>query len=150
MEELARAESIARKESVRAARRRGWVEVEGRGKGKRLVRVQEQLWWARLQQRLVALATWALEVRGDTMEWYVRGKGRSMQPEGVHPGGEEENVDGEREVQRRGGRRKVATQAIHATKEGVRMMWWLMQGEGADARGPISVVRGAPRMPTQR
>ena len=148
---LERAEKDATRESVRASRRKGWVEVERKGKAKKLVRVHEQLWWARLRQKVRAMAAWALEVRGNTMEWYVKGRGRSRQP-AVTQGGDGGGRAGAERDEQQGGRvrRKVAAQAAHATREGVRLAWWLMRGEGADARGPISVVRGAPRIPTQR
>ena len=147
LETLERAEKDAGRENVRRARRLGWVEVEGRGKGKKLIRTTEQLWWARLRQRVVTLAVWALEVRGDTMSWYVRGEGCRAQPVGVRTGGAGGRVDERR--QGGGERRKVAIPATQATREGARLAWWLLQGEGADARGPISVERGAP-MPTHR
>ena len=86
------------------------------------------------------------------MAWYVRGEGRSMAPTEIEQrGGEGGRTQGcEGRQREEASRRKAAAQATHATREGARLAWWLMRGEGADARGPISVRRGAPNIPTQR
>ena len=131
---LARAEVEARRRSVRSGRREIRVVEEGRGEERRLVRVDVERWWARLQQRTHAMATWARVVRRNDRGWYVRGEGRGRQ------GGEATERGGERDTGR-----ETAVRAGNATRgerEGVRLWWWLEEGDGGDARGPGSVRRG--------
>ena len=39
-------------------------------------------------------------------------------------------------------RKKTAAAAVWSTREGTRLHWWLNEGEGSDARGPLSVRGG--------
>ena len=55
--------------------------AEGRGAMRRLRRMSTETWWARLGQKIRAIATWARLVRGTTASWYVNGKGRGMAAE---------------------------------------------------------------------
>jgi ribonuclease HI len=133
---LVRAEVDARRASVRTGRKAMRVMVEGRGDARRLVRVDEEKWWSRLQQRVHAVAAWARVHGGDTRRWYVRGEGRGIAAAETNAAARPERDAG---MERRGMR---AQPAAVSTREGVRLWWWLEGGEGADASGPASVRRG--------
>jgi hypothetical protein len=157
LDKLAEGEAQAKAESARTKRRAMMTVAEGRGATRRLRRMSTETWWARLRQKIRALATWARLVRGTTKIWYVKGKGRGLTAVAATA---EENgtVDGDdttaemegRQRQLEGRRRGRAQTAMEGVKEGIRLWWWLEDGEGHSAKGPGSVIgrrRARPACP---
>ena len=121
--------------------------AEGRGATRRLRRMSTETWWARLGQKIRALATWARLVRGETGTWYVNGKGRGLtvEAETVEGNATADGNDTAAETEGRqrrveGRRRGRAQTAMEGGKEGIRLWWWLEDGEGRNAKGPGSVT----------
>ena len=54
---------------------------------------------------------------------------------------EEEKKEAEKKARR-------AVAAKHSARIGVRLWWWMVEGEGYEARGPMSVRRGRRGAPT--
>ena len=120
--------------------------AEGRGATRRLRRMSTETWWARLRQKIRALATWARLVRGTTAIWYVKGKGRGLtavaetaEGNGTADGNDTTAEMEGRQRQLEGRRRGRAQTAMEGVKEGIRLWWWLEDGEGHNAKGPGSV-----------
>jgi hypothetical protein len=148
LDKLAEGEAQAKAESARTKRRAMMTVAEGRGATRRLRRMSTEVWWARLGQKdLRALATWARLVRGTTEIWYVKGKGRGLTAEAEIAEGSD-TADGNdmaaemegRQRQLEGRRRGRAQTAMEGVKEGIRLWWWLEDGEGHNAKGPGSVI----------
>jgi hypothetical protein len=147
LDKLAEGEAQAKAESARTKRRAMMTAAEGRGATRRLRRMSTEMWWARLGQKIRALATWARLVRGTTTIWYVKGKGRgrTAEVETAEGSGTAEGIDttADMEGQQRqveGRRRGRAQTAMEGVKEGIRLWWWLEEGEGHNAKGPGSVT----------
>jgi hypothetical protein len=151
LDKLAEGEAQAKAESARTKRRAMMTIAEGRGATRRLRRMSTETWWARLRQKIRALATWARLVRGTTAIWYVKGKGRGMTAvaETATGNGTAAEMEG-RQRQLEGRRRGRAQTAMEGVKEGIRLWWWLEDGEGHNAKGPVSVIgrrRARPACP---
>ena len=121
--------------------------AEGRGATRQIRRMSTEMWWARLGQKIRALATWARLVRGTTTIWYVKGKGRgrTAEVETAEGSGTAEGIDTTADAEGRqrqveGRRRGRAQTAMEGVKEGIRLWWWLEEGEGHNAKGPGSVT----------
>ena len=146
LERLTEGEARAKAESTRTKRRAIVTIAEGRGATRRIRRISTETWWARLRQKICALATWARLVRGDTKAWYVIGKGRGLPVEETaeeHGTEEEEDNANRTEERQRQGERQTrgrAQTAMDSAKEGIRLWWWLEAGEGNNAKGPGSVT----------
>jgi hypothetical protein len=147
LDKLAEGEAQAKAESARTKRRAMMTVAEGRGATRQLRRMSTEMWWARLGQKIRALATWARLVRGTTTIWYVKGKGRgrTAEVETAEGSGTAEGIDttADMEGQQRqveGRRRGRAQTAMEGVKEGIRLWWWLEEGEGHNAKGPGSVT----------
>jgi hypothetical protein len=147
LDKLAEGEAQAKAESARTKRRAMMTAVEGRGATRRLRRMSTEVWWARLGQKIRALATWARLVRGTTAIWYVRGKGRGLtavaetaEGTGTADGNDTTAEMEGRQRQLEGRRRGRAQTAMEGVKEGIRLWWWLEDGEGHNAKGPGSVT----------
>jgi len=147
LDKLTEGEAQAQAESTRTKRRAMMTIAEGRGATRRLRRMSTEVWWARLGQKIRALATWARLVRGTTAIWYVKGRGRGLPAEvetaeGSDTAGENDTTAGVEGRQRQveGRRRGRAQTAVEGVKEGIRLWWWLEDGEGHNAKGPGSVT----------
>jgi ribonuclease HI len=147
LDKLTEGEAQAKAESARTKRRAMMTIAEGRGATRRLRRMSTEVWWAKLGQKIRAIATWARLVRGTTAIWYVNGKGRGLTAEvetaeGSDTAGENDTTAGVEGRQRQveGRRRGRAQTAVEGVKEGIRLWWWLEDGEGHNAKGPGSVT----------
>ena len=144
LDKLAEGEAQAKAES---ARTKMMTVAEGRGATRRLRRISTEMWWTRLGQKIRAIATWARLVKGTTAIWYVNGKGRGLTAEVETAEGsdtaERNDTAAETEGRQRqmdGRRRGRAQTAMEGVKEGIRLWWWLEEGEGHNAKGPGSVT----------
>ena len=147
LDKLAEGEAQAKAESARTKRRAMMTVAEGRGATRRLRRISTEMWWTRLGQKIRAIATWARLVKGTTAIWYVNGKGRGLTAEVETAEGsdtaERNDTAAETEGRQRqmdGRRRGRAQTAMEGVKEGIRLWWWLEEGEGHNAKGPGSVT----------
>ena len=91
-----------------------------------------------LKQKIKILTFWAVHVQGNTEQWLVRGRG-VPRTDGLERGEEQANNENVEERKERQQRRACAAKS---TREGIRLWWWLAEGNGADARGPRSVRTG--------
>ena len=128
LDKLAEGEAQAKAKSARTKRRAMMTVVEGRGATRRLRRMSTETWWARLRQRIRALATWARLVRGTTEIWYVKGRGRGLtavaetaEGNGTTDGNDTAAEMEGRQRQLEGRRRGRAQTAMEGVKEGIRL-----------------------------
>ena len=78
LDKLAAGEARAKADSVRTKRRAILTVAEGRGGTRRIRRIGTETWWARLRQKICALATWARLVRCVCVCVEKQGNGMSM------------------------------------------------------------------------
>ena len=128
----------ARRDSKRGGVRTMITTVSSSSAMRKVMRCSEETWWARLKQKTKAMTFWATDVKGTTEEWLVRGRGKPT-IDGPERGKEQANNENVEERKERQQRRTCAAQS---TREGIRLWWWLAEGNGADARGPRSVRTG--------
>ena len=136
------AEVEARRRSKRDGRRHAVVVADGRGAKRRITRMAEETWWARLRQRVRAVATWAVEMKGEQREWYTRSVGVPAEPQVVAVGVAQARAGGADEEEGGDGRRARAVPTVMSARDGVRVWWWMAGGMGWDASGPLSVQEG--------
>ena len=79
-----------------------------------------------------------LKIRVILIEFYCTSVGDST------PGEAQANNENKEERKERQQRRACAAKS---TREGIRLWWWLAEGNGADARGPRSVRTGTRAQP---
>ena len=134
LKEIEKEEHHARKESAAAGKVIYITAQHAKGGKVMIQRLPVERWWERMKLKIRALAWWAMTARKNMMRWYVRGEGGQGAAAWTAPI-RANRGNGE-------ARQRPSIAAVHSTREGVRLWWWIENGEGTKANGPLSVMRG--------